>query len=129
MAEKMTILNTGALEVRMREKMLEMGIDLSNIREAYMAGVKAGTEFMAHEAEERIDYMATLAISECDKAKEMQVKTIGVSEWVRDPETGKLVCGNCRGEAWARKYNDSGEGQQMPSQHCPWCGDEMRCFK
>lgn len=128
MADKMTILNAGALEVRLREKMLEMAIDLGNIREAYMAGVKAGTEFMAHEAEERIDYMATLAIGECDKAKELEVKTIGVAEWEMDKD-GKLICSHCGGEAWARKYNASGEGRQMPSQHCPWCGYEMRCFK
>ena len=128
MAEKMMLFNAGALEVRLREKMLEMGIDLGNIREAYMEGVKAGTEFMAHEAEERIDYMATLAIGECDKAKELQVKTIGVAEWGKDGD-GILICSHCGGEAWARKYNDSGEGQQMPSQHCPWCGYEMRYFK
>lgn len=128
MAEKMTMLNAGALEDMLHAKALEMETDLSNIRAAYMAGVKAGTEFMAHEAEERIDYMATLAISECDKAKEMQVKTIGVAEWEKD-ENGNLICSHCGGEAWARKYNDSGEGQQMPSQHCPWCGYEMRYFK
>ena len=128
MAEKMTILNAGALETMLREKTLEMETDLSNIRAAYTAGVKDGTEFMAHEAEERIDYMAKLAISECDKAKELQVKTIGVAEWEKDGD-GILNCSHCGGEAWARKYNDSGEGQQMPSQHCPWCGYEMRYFK
>lgn len=116
MAEKMTILNTGTLEDKLHAKTLEMETDLSNIRAAYMAGVKAGTEFMAHEAEERIDYMAKLAISECDKAKELQVKTIGVAEWEKDRD-GILTCSHCGGEAWARKYNDSGEGQQMPSQH------------
>lgn len=128
MAEKMTILNTGALEVKLREKTLEMETDLSNIRAAYIAGVKDGTEFMAHMAEERIDSMAALAISECDKAKDMQVKTIGVAEWEKDGN-GILICSHCGGEAWARKYNDFGEGQQMPSQHCPWCGYEMRYFK
>ena len=92
-----------------------------------MAGVKAGTEFMEHEAEERIDYMGTLAISECDKAVK-QVKTIGVAEWEQD-ENGHLICSHCGGEAWARKYNDSGEGKQMPSQHCPWCGYEMRSYQ
>ena len=128
MAEKMTMLNAGALEDKLKAKALEMENDLSNIRAAYMAGMKAGTEFMAHEAEERIDSMAALAISECDKAREMQVKTIGVAEWEKDMD-GILTCSHCGGEAWARKYNDSGEGKQMPSQHCPWCGNEMRYFK
>ena len=128
MDEKMTMLNAGALEEKLKAKALEMENDLSNIRAAYMAGMKAGTEFMAHEAEERIDSMAALAIIECDKAREMQVKTIGVAEWEKDMD-GILTCSHCGGAAWARKYNDSGEGKQMPSQHCPWCGYEMRCFK
>lgn len=116
MDEKMKIINAEALETRLREKMLEMGIDLSNIREAYMEGVKAGTAFMAHEAEERTDYMATLAIGECEKAKELPVKTIGVAEWKKDGN-GILICSHCGGEVWFRKDNDFGEGQQMPSQH------------
>ena len=128
MAEKMTMLNAGALEDKLKAKALEMEKDLSNIRAAYMEGMIAGTAFMAHAAEERIDSMAALAIIECGKAREMQLKTIGVAEWEKDMD-GILTCSHCGGEAWARKYNDSGEGQQMPSQHCPWCGYEMRYFK
>lgn len=90
MADKRTIFDAGAMETKLREKMLEMANELGDVRAAYMAGVKAGTEFMAHEAEERIDYMGTLAISECDKARELQVKTIGVAEWELD-ENGRLI--------------------------------------
>ena len=123
MAEKMTMPKAGALEDKLHAKVDEMETYLGNIRAAYMAGVEVGTAFMANEAHERIDYMAELAISECE-----QVKAIGVAEWERD-ENGHLICSHCGGEAWARKYNDSGEGKQMPSQHCPWCGYEMRSYQ
>lgn len=128
MEEKALIVKKGAMLDLLGAKKSELREKIYQKAAAFEKGVEAAINFMEEEADEAISQMALDVRDTLNGMEFAPVKTIGVAEWELD-ENGHLICSHCGGEAWARKYNDSGEGKQMPSQHCPWCGYEMRAYQ
>ena len=128
MEEKALIVKKDAMMGMLGAKKSELRERIYQKAAAFEKGVQAAINFMEEEADEAISQMALDVRDTLNGMEFAPVKTIGVAEWERD-ENGHLICSHCGGEAWARKYNDSGEGKQMPSQHCPWCGYEMRAYQ
>lgn len=128
MEEKALIVKKDAMMGMLGAKKSELREKIYQKAAAFEKGVEAAINFMEEEADEAISQMALDVRDTLNGMEFAPVKTIGVAEWERD-ENGRLICSHCGGEAWARKYNDSGEGKQMPSQHCPWCGYEMRAYQ
>ena len=128
MADKRAWIDKKMMKDLMQNKREALNARMEEMRSGFQHGVKTGMQFMLEVAEEKLDELAFDVMHEMDKAENAQTKFIGVAEWALD-ENGHLICSHCGGEAWARKYNEAGEGGQMPSQHCPWCGYEMRCYR
>ena len=128
MEEKALIVKKDAMMGMLGAKKSELREKIYQKAAAFEKGVEAAINFMEEEADEAISQMALDVRDTLNGMEFAPVKTIGVAEWELD-ENGHLICSHCGGEAWARKYNDSGEGKQMPSQHCPWCGYEMRAYQ
>ena len=128
MEEKAVIVKKDAMMGMLEAKKNELRERIYQKTAAFEKGVQAAINFMEEEADEAISRMALDVRDTLYGMEIAPVKTIGVAEWELD-ENGHLICSHCGGEAWARKYNDSGEGKQMPSQHCPWCGYEMRAYQ
>lgn len=128
MEEKALIVYKEETRKQMKNKCNELRERMHEKTNAYENGVKDATAFILRMAEDNLIEMEDEVDRIMFGMKVEPVKTIGVAEWELD-ENGHLICSHCGGEAWARKYNDSGEGKQMPSQHCPWCGYEMRAYQ
>lgn len=128
MADQAKIVNAEKMLEKITKRHDELQELIAQRVEAYTKGVMDAANYMTDMAQRTLMESWSHTSDILRKEEGQEVKAIGVAEWDRDMAKGTLICSNCGGEAWARKYSDTGAGQQMPSQHCPWCGYEMRAY-